>query len=509
MLVSAQTHLLVKAGKILTLDPQQPVIDDGAVLISDDKIAAVGRYSDLRAAAGGAREIGGANFWLLPGFVNAHYHNWRTYSMGAAVDAPLERFMLRMSGFEIPSELDDEFSFLNTLVSAIQLVRSGVSCTMDMPLTSNHRPILNAYAALGLDLIYAPTIRTQHGYVYEDDEVFLSSLPASLRKKVHGLGLGLTGGYLDPDSYWQDWLMLRSEYGHDVQFVIAPDGPEWCSRALLKLWRDRAESEGACIHLHNSESPMEMQWALQTQGQTMTEYLSSIGFLGSNVSCGHGVWYSKHDVELLASVGATTVHCPSSNLRLSNGIAPVAEYLDAGMNVAIGTDGQGFSDTSDYLEEIRLADFLQRTPGLLTRALPARKLLEMATINGAKAFGRTETGVLRAGQAANLVLLDATAMTRPYVWPGNDPHSIVVQRARAAHVDTVISRGRVLLECGRIVTIDEQDIEKRLNTLYEQIWSAQSSERKNLLDLLEPHVMDFYKQWTHKPVPPGYSYNRA
>lgn len=502
------TRYLVRAAKVLTLDPQQPVIDDGAVLVTGASITRVGRYADLKSAAPGARELGGPSFWLLPGFVNAHYHNWRTFSMGATPDGPLERFMLRMSGFEIPTELEAEFSRLNTLVSAIQLVRSGVACTMDMPLTAQHRPILDAYRALGLDLIYAPTIRTQLGYVYADDDAFLATLPATLRSRIHGRGLGLTGGYLDPETYWRDWQALKAEFGADIQFVIAPDGPEWCSEAQLRQWRTRAEAEGACLHLHNSESPMEMQWAVQTRGQTMTEYLGAIGFLGPMVSCGHGVWYSQHDTDLLARAGATTVHCPSSNLRLSNGIAPVADYLAGGMNVAIGTDGQGFSDTSDYLEELRLADLLQRTPGPATRALPAQRLLHMATTGGARAFGRSDTGPLVAGNVAHLTLLDAKAMTHPYAWPGHDPHAVVLQRARAAHVDTVISRGRVLLEGGRITTVDESAVETALGALYEAIWKAQSHERRALLDELEPHVMTFYDGWTQTGLPARYAYNR-
>ncbi len=506
---TAPTRFLVRAAKVLTLDPRQPVIDDGAVLVAGESITHVGPYAELRDAAAGACEIGGPSFWLMPGFVNAHYHNWRTFSMGATPDGPLERFMLHMSGFEIPAALEAEFSYLNTLVSAIQLVRSGVACTMDMPLTANHRPILDAYEALGIDLIYAPTIRTQLGYVYADDDSFLATLPADLRARVDGRGLGLTGGYLDPEQYWREWLELKAERGARVQFVIAPDGPEWCSEEQLKSWRVRADREGACLHLHNSESPMEMQWALTTRGQTMTEYLAGIGFLGPMVSCGHGVWYSQHDIELLAAAGATTVHCPSSNLRLSNGIAPAADYLAGGMNVAIGTDGQGFSDTSDYLEELRLVDLLQRTPGPATRALPARTILQMATSNGARAFGRTGTGSLAAGNTANLTLLDAGAMTRPYAWPGHDPHATILQRARAAHVDTVVSRGRILLEGGRIVTLDEDEAEQRLRALYEAIWAAQSPERRTILDALEPHVMGFYDAWAGTDLPPRYAYNRT
>jgi len=178
------------------------------------------------------------------------------------------------------------------------------------------------------------------------------------------------------------------------------------------------------------------------------------------------------------------------------------------MNVAIGTDGQGFSDTSDYLEELRLADLLQRTPGPATRALAPRALLEMGTVNGARAFGRERTGTLTAGSVASLVLLDADRMTRPYAWPGHDPHALVLQRARADHVDTVISRGRVLMEQGQVLTVDATRAEQRLRDLYQIIWSSQSSERQALIDAVEPHVMGFYDSWIDLPTVPRYGYNR-
>jgi 5-methylthioadenosine/S-adenosylhomocysteine deaminase len=137
--------------------------------------------------------------------------------------------------------------------------------------------------------------------------------------------------------------------------VVAPDGPEWCSATELRLAAQHAAADGACLHLHNSESPLERQWALQTRRQTMTGYLAAIGFLGPSVSCGHGVWYSDHDVELLAAHGVVTVHNSSSNLRLGSGIAPVAACLEAGMTVALGTDGQGPTERSNFLDEMRLA----------------------------------------------------------------------------------------------------------------------------------------------------------
>lgn len=501
--------ILIRGGKVLTLDEARPVVDDGAVLIEGDCIVAVDRYEELARVEGIEREIGHDHSWVTPAFVNAHYHNWRTYSMGATVDAPLEIFLLRMSGFVIPPHLEAEFGYWNALVSAIQLVRSGVGLTLDMALSNTHREAIKAYLDLGLDLAYAPTARSQLGYVYADDESFLASLPKALRSRVEGAGLGLTGAYIDANGYERTWRELKTEFGRGVQFVVAPDGPEWCSEQELRRWDRLAREEGACLHLHNSESPMEMQWALQTRSQTMTEYLASLDILGPHVSCGHGVWYSEKDVELLATAGATSVHCPSSNLRLSNGIAPVADYQRSGLNVALGTDGQGFSDDSSYLDELRLAHLLQRTPGLETRSPKPSTMFEIATVNGARGLQRENLGRLQVGAVASMVVLDAEQMSYPYLWPGHDPYSAMLQRAQSAHVRALVSRGKVLMDAGVLEHVDESHAHARLAEMYEEIWSAQSAERQALVRELEPHVVEFFEQWRELPVQPHYVYNRV
>lgn len=497
---------LIRGGKLLTQDPKQPVILDGAVLIEQDRILEVDTYDALKKSPGIDQELGTDDTWVLPGFVNAHYHHDRVFSMGG-VDAPLELWLLRASGLDFPPpDAEDEFNYLVTLVSAMQLVRSGVTLTMDMAWPTNHRPVIQAYLDLGLDLIYAPTLRSQNGYVYEADEKFLAMLSNDLRQRVVGQGLGLTGVYKPAGPYFDTWNELNEEFKQQIQLVIAPDGPEWCSEAELRQTAQKAEKENACVHLHNSESPLERQWALQTRSQTMTEYLAQIGFLRPGVSCGHGVWYSQHDLELLVAHDVVTVHNPSSNLRLGNGIAPVAAYLDAGMTIALGTDGEGLTDRSNYLDEMRLASYLQRVPSAnlpardpWTRGLPARTVFEMATVNGAKAFRRDGIGRLQPGYRADLVLINAKRMSMPYLWPGHDPYAAVLQKMEPDHIDMVISRGRVLLDGGRIVTVDEDKITQKLQSIYDCIWKNPDAQRKSLIQELEPFLMQFFKPWQEDP----------
>ena len=261
------------------------------------------------------------------------------------------------------------------------------------------------------------------------------------------------------------------------------------------------------MHLHNSESPLERQWALQTRSQTMSAYLDEIGFLGPNVSCGHGVWYSDDDIKLLVATGVVTVHNPASNLRLGNGIAPVAAYLDAGMTVALGTDGQGLTERSKFLDELRLAAYLQRTPNAVhpahdpwTRGIPARTVFEMATVNGAKAFQREKIGRLQPGYRADLTLINAKRMSMPYLWPGHDPYAMVIQKAEPEHIEMVISRGKTLLDGGKIITVDEEQVTRKLQAHYEAIWKKQDGKRMALAKELEPFLIKFFKPWLEEPT---------
>lgn len=240
----------------------------------------------------------------------------------------------------------------------------------------------------------------------------------------------------------------------------------------------------------------------------MTEYLAEIGFLGPNVSCGHGVWYGEHDLELLASHGVVTVHNPSSNLRLGNGFAPVSAYQAAGMIVALGTDGQGLTERSNFLDEMRLAAYIQRTPSAVfpardpwSRGLSARTVFEMATVNGARAFRRQGIGRLQPGYRADMVLLNSKRLATPYLWPGHDPYAAVLQKAEPDHIDMVISRGRVLLDAGKIVTVDEAVLTQKLQSLYQTIWEKHDDQRQALIRELEPYFFRFFQPWQQLSTP--------
>ena len=175
--------------------------------------------------------------------------------------------------------------------------------------------------------------------------------------------------------------------------------------------------------------------------------------------------------------------------------------------MALGTDGQGLTERSNFLDEMRLAAYLQRIPSAIfpapdpwTRGLSAHTVFEMATVNGARAFGREKMGRLQSGYRADVLLLNAKQMAAPYLWPGHDPYAAVLQKAQAEHFDKVISRGRVLLDKGRITTVDEGKLTQRLHSIYETIWKNQDVKRQALVRELEPFLMKFFNHWQQEPT---------
>ena len=245
-------------------------------------------------------------------------------------------------------------------------------------------------------------------------------------------------------------------------------------------------------------------------GRSAVAHLNEIGFFGPATSGAHCVWPSSEDVRLLASSGTVLVHNPSSNMILSNGIAPVADFLEAGVQVGFGLDAAGFADTLDVLTDLRLALLLQRRPDVC-RPVSAPDLLAMASYAGAEALGMGgNVGRLEAGCKADVILVDRTRLYgTPYVSPTAPAEHVLVERGSAADVEHVVIAGRPTLIDRKPVGIDEAALERRI---MESVRGADEQLRpaEELFEQLEPHVSAFYQSWQARApefLPPYYQYN--
>ncbi|HXF95216.1 MAG TPA: amidohydrolase family protein, partial [Gemmatimonadales bacterium] len=249
--------------------------------------------------------------------------------------------------------------------------------------------------------------------------------------------------------------------GGRLRYCFAPRFAPSCTGPLLRAVSDLAERRGAVIHTHAAETPLELQLVKRETGHDEIAYLDSVGISGPRAVLAHCVWVDREAIGRLARQGTNVAHCPSSNLKLGSGTAPVPEMLAAGCRVALGADGAPCNNRLDAFEEMRLAALIQK-PRLGPEALPAAQVLELATLGGARALGlEGEVGSIEVGKRADLVALD---LSGPHGQPADaDPASRIVYAARAADVRHVLVDGRIVVQDGRLKTADLDEIRRQAN----------------------------------------------
>ncbi len=293
--------------------------------------------------------------------------------------------------------------------------------------------------------------------------------------------------------------------GDRVRIDVGPDWFPSATDALLLESRRVARELRTQIQMHLLETRYEMLMARRWLGRSAVEHLAEIGFLGPDLVAAHSVWLTERDMDLYADAGVVAVHNPASNLRLFSGIAPVREMLARQVAVAIGGDGLAFADDNDLLSDLRLAGHLQRTPGIMAEGLSARALLEMATITGARAVGMGgEVGELAPGRRADLVLMRKARMLSPYFHPAIAIEEALLARGRGDDVDVVMVGGRVVVNAGRTVLVDEAALAQALEADAVRAFADSSLPTDDgLARELEPYALRLLAGWDWPAPKPG------
>ena len=491
------------------------VITDGAVLQRDGVIEAVGTYDELRDRQAD-EVVGGPGFLVMPGLTNSHHHGRgvSTFQMGT-VDGCLETWIVEGWGRR-PVDWH-----LITLYTAIQMIKSGTTSVMyNHPRTPPEGlldecgEVLSGFGAAGMRTAFSVYYRGQNRVVYQDDEAFLSSLPADLATGVRNY---VAATDMTESDYFSFFDSLREAHGLEasggmVSVLLSPSNAQWASDDFFLRTKELSTRYGAAVHMHLVESWYQKEYGIRTWGKTPVAHLADLGFLGSELSCAHSVWLTEEDIELLADSGATVCHNPSSNLRLKNGIAPVNAMLAGGVNVAMGTDSTAINDDDDMLQEMRLAAKLHRQPGLERPALDSHQALRLATANAARPTGFDgRIGALEPGRYADMVLLDWDAMTAPY-FEGTgdavqDAVNAVLYRGKSTHVDTVVINGEVVLRGGRFVKADEELVTSELRDQLSRPIEPETRANRQMAARLLPYIQGFYDDWSIPSDGPHYLYN--
>lgn len=413
-------------------------IVDADVLVVDGRIKKVGRAEGRTGGGASPTAIDCAGLVILPGLVQAHIHLCQTLFRGLADDLPLETWLARRI-WPLEAAHTDSSIHASAMLGAAELLLGGTTAILDMETVRHTDAAFEALETIGL--------RATAGKCLMD----APSNPATLREKADK---ALT----ESSDLCARW---HGAAGGRLRYCFAPRFAPSCTGALLRAVSDLAEKAGAVIHTHAAETLLELDTVKRETGHDELAYLDSVGISGPRAALAHCVWVDKDGIDRLARQETNVVHCPSSNLKLGSGLAPIPEMLAAGCRVAIGADGAPCNNRLDGFEEMRLAALIQK-PRLGPETMAAAQVLELATLGGARALGlEHEIGSIEPGKYADLIALD---LDGPHAQPGDaDLVSRIVYSARAADVRHVIVDGRVVVRDGELKTGDLGEIRTSAN----------------------------------------------
>ena len=409
------------------------IIEDGSVVVDGSRVEAVGERAEIEEAYPGheRREYD----VLAPGMVGGHIHSVQSLGRGIADDTELLDWLF---DFILPMEATlsaDEMEVAAKL-GYLELIESGTTTAVDHLSVAHADRAFEAAGEMGLRGVLGKVLmdrRSPDGLIEDTDRALDES--ERLIEEFHGA------------------------FDDRIRYAVTPRFAVSCSEDCLRGARELADRhEGVRIHTHASENRSEIETVEADTGMRNIHWLDEVGLTGEDVVLAHCVWTDESEREVLAETGTHVTHCPSSNMKLASGIAPVWDYLDRGINVALGNDGPPCNNTLDPFTEMRQASLLQKVERLDPTATPAADVFEMATINGAKAAGFERVGALREGWKADVIGL-RTDLTR-----ATPLHDVLSHLVFAAHGDDVVFTmvdGNVLMDDGEVTVADADEIRRR------------------------------------------------
>ena len=413
----------------VTMDEAQPVIKNACVAVTGDTITYVG--SD-RPEGQFDRIVDGTGYVLMPGLVNAHTHLTMSLMRGYGGGHDLQTW-LNDYIFPVEAKLDSRAVRAGTALGLAEAIATGTTCVADM-------------------------------YNFCDDiaqMVCQSGISANLSR-----GIVLFDVLENPTTIdgWKETVALKEQwdgYGDGQIKVDVSIHGEYTSFMSPKLWDvagQWATEHDLGMHVHLSETQSEHSESIARHGKTPTQIFDDHGLWSPRSIAAHAVYVDEQDMAILAERNVSVIHNPVSNLKLGSGVAPVPQMMQAGINVAMGTDGVASNNTHDMFEEIKLTAILHKGVTRNPTAISAREVLRMATINGAEALGRN-TGMIQAGKIADLIMLD---FTKPHLIPCHDVEENLVFSARGSDVAMTMARGKIIYEHGALLTLDLSQIQSEI-----------------------------------------------
>lgn len=450
-----KVNLILTNGILITMDEDFQVLHDGAIAVRDNQIIAIGTSADIAANYNADETVSCRNQYILPGLINAHTHAPMTLLRGMADDLRLDVWLM---GYIMPTErqfVSPEFCRLGTQIACAEMIRGGVTTFADM-------------------------------YYYESD-VAEATANAGLRAVLGETILKFPAP--DADTYEDSLAYARNfiEKWHEHPLItpaVAPHAPYSNTADTLRKCTELAVEYDVPLLIHIAETKLEVEDSMRDHGKTVVPWVKSAGVFEAKVLAAHCVHVDEHEIRNLHDHGVSVAHCPSANLKLASGIAPVHQLLKHGVTVAIGTDGPASNNDLDLFEEMRLAALLAKTASGDPTALPARQALLMATRQGAEAlFLGDITGSLEPGKRADIIVVDAQPLhNMPHFDVNPDSvYSQVVYAGKSTDVAHVLCDGRWLMRDRQLLTLQEDALRDQAAEYAQRIGSFLSVHKEDVL----------------------------
>ena len=426
-------------GTVVTMNDRRDIIDDGTVAVEDDKIADVGQAREVESRHPDARVIDCTGRTIIPGLVNTHTHLFQTLLKGLGDDMVLRDWFAEMTG---PSAV--QLTYEDVLAAArhgcVESIRSGVTTLVDFmyvhPRPNLADAVVQAYRETGIRGVVA------RGYITVGEE---TDVPPELVEPL--------------DDALDDARRLIREHNtadSRVQVGLAPCMIWTVDEPTLIATRQLADAERALITMHVSETDFEIENSMRRFGITDVELLERVGLLGPDLLAVHCVQCDQRDVDILGAHGVSVSHNPCSNAYLASGFAPVPEMIRRGMTVGLATDGPASNNNQNLIQSMKFAALMQKGARRDPRIVTAEKVMEMATIDGARAIGMADQiGSLEAGKKADFAVLD---LRNAFVTPLHHPVSALVYSALGSETAAVVIDGVTVMRDGVIQTVDETQL---------------------------------------------------
>lgn len=419
------SKILIKGADIITMLDQQFIIQQGAVVIEDDKFIFVGEEKELPSEWKYDREIIAEGKVIMPGMINTHTHGAMTLLRSYADDLPLMEW-LEEKIWPVEANLIADDVYWGTMVAILEMIKSGTTCFADM--------------------------------YFHMDEVARAVEESGIRGALaHGMiGVGPNGDQ-DLDEGRRFAAKWNNKADGRIKTMLAPHAPFTCPPPYMEKVLKIADELEVPIHIHLAETLDEINNIKEEYGKTPIELVNDLGLFEHQVLAAHCVHLSDGDFKILKDAKALGIaHNPQSNMKLASGIAPVQRMLNQGLVVGIGTDGASSNNNLDMLEEMSTAALLAKVGTMDSTALPAEEALKMATTYGAKAIGQGDKfGTIEEGKQADMIIID---FNKPHLKPLHNVLAHTVYAAQSSDIETVIINGQIVMENNQVKTIDEERV---------------------------------------------------